>query len=841
MQALRQQTEQFFEWWSEFVVRFRWLVLIATLIITPLIVYQIKHGWMDLSIESYLPQDDLAVQNYNEFRNTYGYDNPGMLSIYIPDGVFTLEALGKIKALHEAIDKRVPYVNEITSLVNVRHTRGDDDTLHVDDLIELWPETEADMPAFKELVLSNPNYVGSLISADGKYTTVVIEPNVYSNEYLNGVNGGDNIDDLMSGFDDGFDDAEADAASSADKEEQPHFIKPEEETEFSRVVIEIRDEFRSDDFVIRGAGGPIMNFSLAKDMEISTTQSTGLALLVIGFLLIFLFRRLSGVLMPLLVVMMSVMVTMAMWPILGYAFNGNTSIVPTFLLAVGIADAVHVLSLFYRRYDAGEEKHKAIAGAMKQTSIAILMTTVTTAASLLSFLSGEMVPTRTLGIFGAIGVVMALIYTIVLLPALLAIMPVKRRKLESMEEGSISVKESGLLAHIDRYIDFCGRYGVRHAKAVVAFCAVVGVVALAGVAQVTFSHDPVSWYPEDAEFRVAINTVDENMDGSMTVQLMIDTNKEGALYEPEVLRLFERMEDKLKSYSYEGIQAKEVTSILSVVKENHKALNGNDEAYYVIPDDRLTIRQEMLLFENSGADDLEDFTNGTFSKARFTVQMPWYNVIHYRGYSERMTAELDALVADSGLGEMNIEMEAKLVGLLMIFGRSIQVLLWGTVSSYMIAFALVFILMFMLMGSIRRGLLAFSPNIIPILITVGIMGWAGIPINMFTAMIGCIIIGISVDDTIHFMHHFRTYSLQKISTEEAVHKTLQTCGRAITFTSVVLIGGFLVFLFDQFLTSKQFGFFLSIAIFAALMANLILAPALMTLFWDRGKEQAQTV
>ena len=140
------------------------------------------------------------------------------------------------------------------------------------------------------------------------------------------------------------------------------------------------------------------------------------------------------------------------------------------------------------------------------------------------------------------------------------------------------------------------------------------------------------------------------------------------------------------------------------------------------------------------------------------------------------------------------------------------------------------------MGSFRAGLLAFIPNVFPILATVGIIGWLDVPLNIITSTIGCVIIGIAVDDTIHFMHHFTRYSREINDIKIVIQKTLATCGRAIVFTSIVLIGGFIVHLTGELSTNKEFGWLLSLSIAIALISNLILAPALMMLFWQKKSQ-----
>lgn len=849
----RKLVEGFFAAWSEAIVKHRWFILIFTLGVSLAFATQIRHGWLDVSIESYLPVGDPAIVDYNNFRREFSFAPGAMLVIKTKDGIFNLKNLARLKALHEQLVEELPHSQDVLDLVSVRYSRGEDDSLLIDDLIEVWPKTEAEIPAFKQLVLSNPNYVGTLVSDDGLITTITLELNVYSSTDGISANtetaGNGELDSVIEGFDaTGFDSTDTDSTGSAAEafdtattndagraessvnsdgagQNELAFLTPDEEAEFATAMDSIVAQHSDDDFKIYTVGSTALNHQIALDFEYSTKVTAALGILVIVILLAILFRRLSGIFMPLLVVVLAVTTTLAFWPTLGYAFNGNTQIIPTFILAVGIADAVHILAIFYRYYDQGTSKHDAIIQAMRETSVAVLMTTVTTAAGLLSFLASELIPVKSLGIFGAIGVVMALVYTLTVLPALLAIVPLKRRIPQA------NTKPNALLHKIDLAIEACGDFGVTHAKSVIAFTTVLMLVAVAGIAQIRIAHDPVRWYNEDSLFRQGFELIDATMDGVMDSQLLIDFGKENSLHDPNVLHAIDEIEQMIEKARYDDTQARAAHSILSVLKETHKSLNNNDPNYYVIPDNKQTIAQELLLFENSGSDDIADFTDTQFRTARINIILPWGDTLGYKGYMREIKSEVAAILKKHQIDDARVIM----TGLLAIFGETIGNMLTGTVQSYILAFCLVAVLMVLLMGTIRRGLLAFSPNITPIIVTLGVMGWTDIPLNTFTSLLGCIVIGISVDDTIHFMHHFRRFAQHSDDVRDVVQKTLLTCGRAITFTSIVLIGGFIVNAAGVLTLHKQFAGLLSLAIFIALFANLVLAPALMALFWHNEK------
>jgi predicted RND superfamily exporter protein len=168
-------------------------------------------------------------------------------------------------------------------------------------------------------------------------------------------------------------------------------------------------------------------------------------------------------------------------------------------------------------------------------------------------------------------------------------------------------------------------------------------------------------------------------------------------------------------------------------------------------------------------------------------------------------------------------------GIMSLFSRTLNAAMWAAAKSYVIAFGLITLMMILLIGNLRLGLAAMLPNLAPIAVAMGFMWWAGIPLNMFTMLVGSIAIGLAVDDTVHFMHNFRRYFAQSGDVREAIHHTLHTAGRAMLVTSIVLSIGFYIYMFASMHNVIQFGFLVGSAILLALLADFLLAPALMVL------------
>jgi predicted RND superfamily exporter protein len=266
------------------------------------------------------------------------------------------------------------------------------------------------------------------------------------------------------------------------------------------------------------------------------------------------------------------------------------------------------------------------------------------------------------------------------------------------------------------------------------------------------------------------------------------------------------------------------------LKEIHQALNENRKEFRVITDNRNLVAQEFLMFENSGTDDLEDVVDKQFSLARFTMKLPVLDAVEYTELIEHVEEKFNETFGDAA--------KITVTGIVAILMRTITAMSSSMVKSYLIAFVVIAILMVFVVRNFRLGLLSMIPNLLPIIITLGMMGWCGLSLDAFTLLIGSIAIGLVVDDTIHFMHNFTKYYEQSGDPRDAVHQTLQTTGRAVLFTSLILSSGFFIFMFASMSNLFNFGFLTGFTILTALLAEFTLTPALMVLIVKKGKPQS---
>ena len=775
-------------------------VLLVLLIMLAFPISHVPQIKMDTSTEGFMHEDDPVLITYNKFRNQFGRDERILLAIK-SDTIFSIKTLTTIRELHKEIESNVPFIEDVTSLYNVRNTRGEGDKLITDDLLEPFPTTQAQIDKIKQQTMSSHFYKDLLISEDGKMTTIIIETDAYSHE------GEKKISD-EDAFDEGFDEP----STSSTPNSQKAFLTDEENGELINAILDITKKYQAKGLEIYIAGSPFINHTLKSQMKSDMQKFMRITFLIILVSLFLIFRRISAVFYPLLVIILSLLTTVGTMAWSGVMFKLPTQIVPSLLLSVSVGATVHILSIFFDRFNSSGDKKEALSYTLKHSGLAIAMTSITTAIGVGSFSGSEVAPISDLGIFASLGVMVSLILTLTLLPALLSITKLK-------------AKPKASLGKIDMLMKKMAQLPINHTKTILVSSAILVTLSLVASTQVQLSHNPLKWFQPDNKDRIATETIDKQMNGSVTIEVVVDTGKENGWIDPIKLKTLNNFSTKIESYMDEYTHVGKVISLATIVKETNRALHENKEEYYTIPTDANLVSQELLLFENSGSDDLEDVVDSQFSKARITIKIPWTDSVYAVGIRDYVESE-----AKLAFKEDKVELTGMMPLLINTFSNAI----FSSIESYFMAAIAISFMMMLILGSVRIGLLSMIPNIAPIIMGLLLMATAKIPLDMFTLLIGSIAIGLVVDDTIHFMHNFKRYYLESGDSSQAIEQTFLTTGKAMLITSVVLSLGFFAYLAANMISVQNFGLLTASVIIFALLSDLILAPALMIVAAKKG-------
>jgi len=799
---IRSNIDQYFARWGRFVFRNPWWVIGACLLVVAGMASQLPKMTVDTSTEGFMQPDDPLRVRYDEFRYQFGRDERIMIIVESEKGdIFTLDFLKKLKTFHEDLEANTPKLEKITSLINARLTRGENDELIVGDFLEKFPQNDAELQAIKQRALSNALYINQFLSADGRYAILMIQNDAYSSLGQE--------EDLLSGFDNTV------SPEPVSREDHPPFLSGEENTEIVQAVEDIAAKYNGDGFRIHFAGTPHMVDRLTRILMEDMGKFIVYSVLIIVGLLLLAYRRIVMIFVPMSVALLSVMTTMGTMAVLNIPLTSAGQIMPSFLITVGIGNAIHIFALFFQYLNKGESREDALAHALQHSGLAIVMTGLTTMAGLLSFVTSNVKPVADFGIITPIGVLNALIASMVLLPALIAVLPLKPGELGRKHEHTVN----------QRFLQFCGRFSTTHPWKVVGVWAVVLGISIHWAMQMKLSHDPVKWFPEGDPFRVTTELINHELGGGMFLEVMVDTGKENGLHDPELLKRMDQVHEFAANVKHGDMVIGKTVSMVSIVKEIHQALHNNDPAYYAIPESQELVSQELLLFENSGSEDLRELVDTRFSKARMTMKMPFIDAINFPAFQEVLYPGIQGIIGDKAT--------ITITGLMGMMGQTIFNLLTSMATSYVSAIVMISVMMVLFMGSVRIGLLGMITNVTPIVMTLALMVLCGFPLDAFTLLIGSIGLGLAVDDTLHFLNNFTRYLHESRDPAYAVQKTLSTAGEAMFFTSVTLAAGFAIYAFATMENLVRFGLLTSFCVAVAFIADITLNASIMYLFGRR--------
>ncbi|HIE78965.1 MAG TPA: Fis family transcriptional regulator [Candidatus Thioglobus sp.] len=794
----RTKTEKQFETFSDWIYDNSKKCIFIVILFVAAIATQLPSLTIDTSTEGFLHKTDPLRISYDEFRSEFGRDEKLLVAIKTKD-IFGLNFLYKLEEFHKTLEASLPYITGVNSLINARNTYGDNESLIVDELFDSIPDNQIDLLERKQRALNNPLLKNLMYSEDHTFTAIIVDTQTYSSF--------DNSGNLIS-FSEEEDEFEEDTTFSDD---QP-YLTDDENTAIVEKLQEISARFQSVDFDIYLTGSAVVAATLKQGMIKDVQGFIQKMIISIVVVLFLLFRRISGVLLPLICVSLTVVSTVSIMTIFNAPLTMATQLMPSFLLAVITGAAIHLLAVFYKDLKSTSNVKKSLRYSMGHSGFPIVMTSLTTAAGMWSFSFSEIAPVADLGVFASVGILIGLLFTMVLLPALISNVRFKQKH-APQDAKNKTIMDRGLLA--------ISKIATTYVKSIIFVSVVVVLLAVFFATQLRFSHFPLNWFPEDDPSRIATEVVDKELRGSITLEVVIDTGVENGLYEPNILNKIEKATDYFNSIQTDTLFVGKTLSIVDVIKESNKALNENREEFYTIPQDRNLIAQELFLFENTGSDDLKDFASSDFSKARITVKVPYIESLEYNDFIAQSQRELDSYFS----GDAKVTLTGISVMLSDIMGKSI----FSSGVSYLIAFGVISVMMIMLVGSVKIGMISMIPNVLPLLLLSIVMSIFDMPLDMFTMLIGTIALGLAVDDTVHFMHNFRRYELQYNDVDKATRLTLMGTGRAITVTSIVLSMGFLVLTTATMSNMFNFGILTVIAILVALLADFFLVPAIMKL------------
>ena len=764
------------------ILKYRIVFFVLIGLLTGLFGHYAIKSKTDNSIEVWLKHNDPKLDYYYDFIDKFGDDEFLIIAIDGND-LFTGKKVKLINDIATSLEA-VKGVRSVMSLASVYK-----DKLSSPYFKEILKrnKTKSVIEVFKEKILDDPMYINNVISSDGETTAIIA------------------------------------IVAKGSPESRGSLVK--ETREILRAV-EIEDSNGPSQpplqEVIDKVNGPQKDFFLAgtsivnteldrmsqKDMRTFTPVMFAVALII----LLALFNNISGILIPAITISINIIWTVGLFVMFGNKMNMVSGMLIPLIFIISLATTVHILNRFYQEVKITGDRRESMLKTVKHISVPCFLMCVTTSIGFLSLIASDVTPVKTTGIFMAAGIMMSFIVCITLVPGMLSLFP------EWMSRPFMNIqkdRESGHKEFRGLY-GFIGRFVKNYTIYVFALSLLFVGVAIYGITKIDAESSIFESFPESSEITISTEHIEKELMGLIPMDIVVDAGKIGGVFQPDVLVNMENLQDHLK-----GIP--EVTKSVSVadyVKYLNTLLNKDNPDSQVITKDKAI--DYVKLASLHGDTIVKSLYTEDYNEGRVSVRMKNVGSSRYQAIVNDIEGFIKA--------NFPLNVVCTITGIVPLLMDMQGYLIESQIKTFTLAFILIFICIALLLKSARIGMMSMIPNLVPIAVTLGVMGYVGINLDVATIMIASVAIGISVDDTIHFLYRFKEEFKKDGDHYLAIQRTLSGVGRALIFTTIVATCGFLVFSLSNFKAIQYFGLLTGITMVSAIFAVLLILPACILLF-----------
>ncbi len=769
-------------------------VLLAFAALAGVAFYQASKVTQDTSLDAYFDPDDAAFQHYKAYQKEFNSDEVTYIVYKAADpkkGVFDLDTMRKIDSLTRAIEKEMPFARKVTSLTNVEtiEAQGADD-LVIRRLSDLPSYGEEEVQHLRDFTMTRPLYVGTLVSKDAQHGAILVEMTLNST---------DPIDKLR------YDPKGGDGLSN---------VYPQVSNDKLMAIL-ARPEYQGLDVMLTGdvPWNATYNHIIEDDTGNITVATLGLAAL----LCMLLFRsRLLGLFGPVIAVVLGIVMTVAAMGALHYQINLMFLMLPTLLCAIGIAQSVHLLMNWQNEYATHGSPREAARAALEKVATPSLLCALTTAAGLAGMATSQLKIMREFGIYSAIGVILTFVVVLMLVTAFAA-----RAKPRPEKVRAAGAAHPKWLEHI---VFGSLETALKYPKQVLVATILATVLAGVGISMLRVDFNFAEELNPKVKWRADTDKIEQIMGGVLSVVYVFDTGKTDGIQDPEVIHAIA----SLQEFAEKQEIVADTTSIVDYLEELNQAFHGGDPAFHTIPKERDALAQLLLVYELSGGKEMNDVRNIDRSKTVLEMRVHLVSADKIRD----LISKLDDHVAAHPIPGAKIELSG--IGLLWV--KIADYIASSQINGASASFLMILIFIAISFGSLRLGLWAMIPNVLPFVFVLGFMGAMGWNLDYFRMMLASVTMGISVDDTIHFLARLRVVFSERGNYKQALRETMHEVGIPLTVTSFALMAAFSSYLISDADILSSFGVLLTGSVLVAWLVELFLTPTLMVLFKPFGPE-----
>ena len=774
---------KFFERYAAFLLKWRWAAIALFAVVLLVSFYGMSKMVQQTSFDDYFIEGDPMLVKTEEFKAHFGNDYfVGVLTDC--DDHFTKENLALLRELGNELLDSLSYADKITSLVDLEFMLGTEDGMEIVQIVpDEIPETGSpEMARVKALAYSKPHVARKLISADGKQAWTLLKLRAFPPEE-EWKKSGNVAPDIITG------------------------------EEVSRIIAKVKYASLHP----LATGMPYVTQQKMVYIGQEMGRLVMLAVIICILVMLVMTRSLRGVVCPLLSVLGGVFMTFG---IAGYTqmyVDSTVVMIPAILaFAVAIAYNIHIFSYFNHLMRQHGKRKEALLETMSEVGWSVVFCGLTTFVSLLSFLIIPIRPMKCVGIICSLTILFVLLTTLVMTPVLISFGRDRKPKPGVDGEGG---------TRLSHWMEKLNDFTFRHSKPIVAIFTVVCVGLAIGLWKIEPAFDIERTMGINVPYVKDVLTVGHSELGALySYDLVMEFENEDDAKQPENLKKLEQLESLIATYPL----TKRTNTILDILKDLNQTLNGGEADRFRIPDTEEEVAQMLILYENAGGSETEYWMDYDYKRLRMMVEISDFN-------SAEVERELNDITKQTA--ELFPGVKVTAVGNIPQYTTMMQYLVRGQMQSFLISVLIIAIILMIAFQSVRVGLIGLIPNLMPAIFVGGYMGWAGIPLDMMTATLIPMMLGMAVDDTIHFINHSKLEFDREPNYSTAIRRTFRVVGVAIVTTSIITSAVFACFATSACAMCINFGVLAVIGILSALLADLFITPLLVKKFNVFGKEK----
>ncbi|KPA13202.1 RND transporter [Candidatus Magnetomorum sp. HK-1] len=745
------------------------------LILSMISIYGIKFLKGDFSAKIWFRPDDPYLTSFEDFEKRFGSNDTVLIVVHHKDGIFNKNTLKLIQNITEEM-WMAHNMMRVDSITNYNWAHAEADDLIVEAFIpeyqdEITPEL---LENRKKLAIKDPKLKNFLISKDLKTAVIYgqLKP-VFEKEreYENVIN-----------------DVESRIKKYQQNDSYGHIIHT---TGWVKISVEMKRIAVDDLLLIL----PIL-------------------FIVISVILTYIFKSFFGFLLPMIVIFLGISTSCGIAGWFGVTFNTVTSCLPSILLAISIADSVHLLTTFVVFMQEGMKKKDAIFNALKKNIRPTSLTTLSTSVGFLSLTATDLVPISNLGFMAGFGAIIIWMLTIFLLMPLLLFLPFR----VSSKKHPNYMKKNKFFSKFESHN--LSLFINKNRITLIIIFLVVTLISANLAFRCDVNSSMLDYFDDDLEVMKSTQFLQDNMGGIGDIQILVDSGEKEGVKNPEFLRKVDNFENWLNSQPY----ITKVSSLVGIVKQTNQALNWDDPAYYKIPDSKDLIAQEILLFSLGLPQGMGLNYWKTTDNRILRLNIRW-NVLGSKNILEKV-----AILKEKA---PEFKIKTKITGNVSLFLGLNDYIIQTFYKSMFMAIILISIMMAIIFKSLLLGLISMLPNIIPPLCGLSLMYISGISVDIGTVLITSVCLGITVDDTIYFLSDYSYLKEKGYSAIDAIPEVFSHSGRALIFTTIILVFGFGTFVLGSLIPNVNFGVITAFVLFIAIITDLILLPAILLTIGSR--------